>query len=126
MNLPFLVTEERSKCGIRTQWHYFKVPLRALRSGPVNSSSQRRGRGGRGGPQRQDCISSPTRLLATSGTNYVGWVEAVKADTHRDECMMGIATLNPSYACSAHLGVLSVHCVKGLLKIAALVSELTE
>ena len=29
----------------------------------------------------------------------VGWVEAVKADTHRDECMMGIATLNPSYTC---------------------------
>ena len=50
----------------------------------------------------------------------VGWVEAVKADTHRDECMMGIATLNPSYTCSAHLGVLSVHCVKGLLKIASL------
>src|SRR3990170_6911944 len=111
------MTRSKSCSVSRTQWHYFKVPLRALRSGPVNSGAQRRGRGGRGGPQRQDCISSPTRLLSTSGTNYVGWVEAAKADTHRDECMMGIATLNPSYACSAHLGVLSVHCVKGLQSI---------
>ena len=53
----------------------------------------------------------------------VGWVEAVKADTHRDESMMGIAPLNPSYTCSAHLGDPSVHCVKRLVKIVVLVPD---
>ena len=28
----------------------------------------------------------------------VGWVAAIKAATHRDECMMGSATRNPSYS----------------------------
>jgi hypothetical protein len=30
-------------------------------------------------------------------TECVGWVAAVKAATHRDECMMGSAMRNPSY-----------------------------
>src|SRR3990167_6598562 len=52
----------------------------------AKSSSQRRGRGGRGGPQRQGGDQSN----------------------------------------SAHLGVLSVHCVKGWLKIASLDTKITE
>ena len=45
---------------------------------------------------RSDTVTQPTEAMLDA-MQCVGWVEAVKADTHRDERMMGIAMLNPSY-----------------------------